>query len=106
MSACDVTDEQDGVAQAISMLAGELIDMRSTIYALVAALGNQPALNRTRLSQDFVSTLRGIGVDPMNPSLQVHALLVQLQAKTENSPHLSIAARGMLHANRSPKRQD
>lgn len=80
-------------ADAINLLSAQIIECRQTVFALASALGNQPALDRPRLAQDFLTSLRlaNASLDP--PSAEIAALLTALQAKTELSPQLTIAER-------------
>ena len=77
-------------------------ETRQTIFALVAALTNQPSLDRTRLSQDFVTSLRQCEANLESPSKELQALLTLLQATTELTPQLSIAARLMRASQHEP----
>lgn len=84
---------KNDIEEGITLLVQQVVECRQTVFALVSALGNQPALDRARLSQDFLTAARLSGATLEPPSAEMRALLTVLQAKTEHSPQLSIAER-------------
>src|SRR5205809_5432949 len=83
----------DNIHRDITLLTNHVVEIRRTMFALVAALTNQPSIDRPRLSQDFVTTFRLSGGDPDRPSAETAALLKLLQIPVESTPQLSIAER-------------
>ena len=84
------------LAEVLDQASAEIIETKHCLYALVAALGNQKQVDPSRLSQDFITSLRLVGIDPSGPSKGVKALLTQLQAAqagSVNSPGLALAER-------------